>query len=65
MQDQPVDLQTITDVTVLESLAYKRIKTINNAQSELNLIQQRIAQLEVPQDDVASPIDPEVTDEPQ
>lgn len=40
-----MDLQQITDIEKLESLAYRQVVTIEQAQANLRALQQRIAQL--------------------
>jgi len=45
-----MDISTITDKDKLQSLAYEQVKLLNQAQSNLNLIEQRLVQLEQNQD---------------
>lgn len=45
MNNKTIDLNTETDLTILKSMAYDRIAIINNAQAELNAIQNRMKQV--------------------
>jgi hypothetical protein len=40
------DLNNITSVETLESMAYKQIRFLNQTQTNIQLIEQRIAQLQ-------------------
>lgn len=45
MQEQ-INLETITDIKELQSMAYQQIKLLNQAQNNVQVLEQRIAQLQ-------------------
>jgi competence CoiA-like predicted nuclease len=45
MQEQ-INLETITDIKELQSMAYPQIKLLNQAQNNVQVLEQRIAQLQ-------------------
>lgn len=49
MQPQ-TDLNQITDVQELEAMAYRQVKFLNQTQTNIQLIEQRIAQVQESQD---------------
>lgn len=52
MQPQQTDLTKIDNIQELEALAYQQIKILNQAQTNIQIIEQRINQLqEAPKDE--------------
>jgi hypothetical protein len=47
MQPQQTDLTKIDDIDKLKSMAYEQIKLLNQAQNNIQVIEQRISQLEL------------------
>jgi hypothetical protein len=46
MQPQPTDLTKIDDIDKLKAMAYEQIKLLNQTQNNIQMIEQRITQLE-------------------